>query len=222
LSDFRSNEFAIALAQPVHFHRDGINRDFQLHRYGVVGAIAGRSREKNFQVVELAGFPGGGELLPQSRQRPCEQGQGPAVLENLFCGHGGIRFQKIKLLGVVIVQGNECLTAPAFFGRGLVPLVGKKVIESRQEKRAELSLQRADIFEKASLEQMGKESLGQILSIMSVVALASDVGVERIPIGAAQPFQRLSSMRGHAITRGQHDAPMRGREVSRGCAKMSR
>ena len=43
------------------------------------------------------------------------------------------------------------------------------MIESRQEKRAELSLRRADIFEKASLEQVGKESLGQFLGVILTV-----------------------------------------------------
>jgi len=120
----------------------------------------------------------------------------------------------------VIVQGNECLPAPAFLGPGLVPLVGKKVIERRQEKRAELALLGTDIFEEAPLEQMSKKTLSQILRIVRATALASHVGVERIPVGAAQFFQRFDGVRCGGLSRGQNNAPMRAVELA--CASVER
>src|SRR5262249_14815606 len=75
-------------------------------RFG--GAVAG---ERSFQRLEELFLAGAGELLAQPGERLCQQGQGPAPLEErLRCGRVG-RFVMVTALAVLEVERQQALTA---------------------------------------------------------------------------------------------------------------
>src|SRR6266545_8009506 len=48
---------------------------------------------------------------------------------------------------------------------------------------------------------------------MGAIARAANVGVKRIPIGAAKSFERVAGSWRRRVSRQQYDAPMRGAEL---------
>src|SRR6266446_9808756 len=84
------------------------------------------------------------------------------------------------------------------------------MFQRSQKEGAELALGAVHRVEIPFLEQAGEERLGQILSLRGRVAPASNKDVERIPITAAELFQRFLGQRRGRLARQQHDAPMRG------------
>src|SRR5687767_7733316 len=67
---------------------------------------------------------------------------------------------------------------------------------------------------KTLLQRSREEVLSQVASLFGVMAAPSDVGVKRIPIGAAKLGQRLSGERRIAITRLEHQTPASRGEVT--------
>jgi hypothetical protein len=61
-----------------------------------------------------------------------------------------------------------------------------------------------------SLEE--RSQWGQILCLLWSPALTADEGVERIPIGPTEPFERLLGIRGGVAAGGQHHTPVGGRK----------
>jgi hypothetical protein len=61
-------------------------------------------------------------------------------------------------------------------------------------------------------EEPFEESLRQILGIIVTSAVASDAGVDGIPVGGAEFFESLAGAVRLGITGGQHDAPVGGGE----------
>src|SRR5688572_21577085 len=62
---------------------------------------------------------------------------------------------------------------------------------------------------------MEEESLGNVLGIGIGMSLPPDVGIDGIPVGAAQPVQRFRRRGGTLTTRGHDVRPMRDRKPLR-------
>ena len=75
----------------------------------------------------------------------------------------------------VFVEEREALAAVAFFGAGAVPLVGKKVVDGREQKRAEAALFAAHATQGIEPQEAGKEFLGQVLGIRRRKSLAASL-----------------------------------------------
>ena len=106
----------------------------------------------------------------------------------------------------------EDLAAAAFLGSGFVPLVGQKTFEHHQQEGAELALCPGDGMQIVLVQQPREELLGEVLGIGRAVALAADVGVKRMPIGAAEGFEGRGRLRGWLLARREHHRPVRGQE----------
>ena len=103
----------------------------------------------------------------------------------------------------------------AFECAGLVPFVGEKVIDGRQEKRAEAAPAAVHGFQIILPNEPAEEFLRRVLRIRRRQAFAAHVGIERIPISAAEFFQSRRGSRRIAIARCGDDAPARGVEGHR-------
>ena len=68
----------------------------------------------------------------------------------------------------------------------------------------------------AFFEQRGEEGLGQVFGVLRGIPASADVGIQGIPVGGAELFQRLLGLRRRAVSRRQHRAPVRRRELGRG------
>src|SRR5439155_16930451 len=98
-----------------------------------------------------------------------------------------------------------------------------KMVQSREEKGAKFSFLSRDGAEGVLRQQPREELLGEILRVMRRVTALTDVSVERIPIGLAEPCQRVagtgrvlaSSRQRNRPVCGDKDRPMRSAGV--GC-----
>src|SRR5213593_3293947 len=79
-----------------------------------------------------------------------------------------------------------------------------------EEEGAESALARINSAQKTPFQQLREERLREVLSIFRGMTAPPNVGVKRIPIGAAQPFQsRLSGLTG-TLSCSEDHAPMSG------------
>src|SRR5437867_157027 len=85
------------------------------------------------------------------------------------------------------------------------------MFQRSKKKRTKASFFSADGSQAFVLEQIRKESLGEILCFFWPNALSLQEGKNRSPINAAKFFERLLC-RGRLALRLQHHAPMRGRK----------
>src|SRR5262249_24238592 len=97
-----------------------------------------------------------------------------------------------------------------------VTLVGQEVLAAGEQEGAELPPRRVGVVQKVLLQEPGEELLGQLLGPVGGTDLPAEVGVERIPVAAAEAGQGLARLGGRAIAGLQHDAPVRRGEPPRG------
>ena len=69
---------------------------------------------------------------------------------------------------------------------GLVPFLGKKMMQAREQERAKTAFVRTDGGHRIVLQQEGEESLGQILGILRRIAASPHVGIEWMPVDLAE------------------------------------
>ena len=79
--------------------------------------------------------------------------------------------------------------------RGFVVLVGEEVLEGAEQVKSEFTLLAIGEGEVLLLDQPSEKSLSQVLCVMGVATAAAEVGVERIPVSAAELFQSLRRAR---------------------------
>src|SRR5437764_11784695 len=90
-----------------------------------------------------------------------------------------------------------------------MPRLREKILERRQQVRAQTSPFLPDSFEVPPLQQPREKRLSEILCFLWLVAFASDEAVQWPPIGSAEFFKRCLRCRCWTL-RFQHHAPMRG------------
>src|SRR5262245_59454285 len=145
-------------------------------------------------------------------QRTLEKRRGPPPIEKTFRIEGICRLQLISLLGGERIERNCALTSAALETMNPVPFVGEEPLKGSQKKATKTSAFPLDLLDIIFGEQASEEAVGQILSVLVVVASAPDIHVERIPISTAKVFQRVPRGRLRTVLRRQDDAPMRRRE----------
>ena len=82
------------------------------------------------------------------------------------------------------------------------------MFQRRHQKRPEPALALLDGVEKVPPQQPREELLRQVLRVVRAIAFAANVGVERIPIGAAEPLQGFTRLGRFYAPSLQNDAPM--------------
>ncbi len=138
---------------------------------------------------------GSGEFFFNTAPDVSQQGECPAAFED-FLGRESIhRLKPIPLLRIESVQSKLRLATPAL-GRVLtVVYIGQVVIQRGQEERTELATLRSSVAERLSSQKLAEKPLDHILGIMRTKAAPSHVGIERIPISAAQSFESFARRR---------------------------
>ena len=108
------------------------------------------------------------------------------------------------------INGNGHLSAAAFLRPGLVPFVGEEMFQCRQQERTEPAAVAVHAGELIFFQQPREKFLGQILRVVRIMSLPPHKSVNRKPVGAAELFQRIASVRGFIAPGGNHERPMRG------------
>ena len=114
--------------------------------------------------------------------------------------------------GLVLVNGHDGREAAALLRVLPVPFVGQKAFQGDQQEGAEFALLARGGLQVILLQQPRKKALSEFLGVGRAAAGAAGVGVEGIPIGAAERFEGLGRFRGAFGLRGKHHGPMGGDE----------
>src|SRR5206468_2959375 len=118
-------------------------------------------------------------------------------------------FKPVLFLGRFRVKRKQLAVPAALEAVVRFPLVCNEVLKSRQQKAAELAPVAFGGGHSALLEQLGEESLCQVLSLLGSVALPARKHIQWIPVSLAQFFQRRSGLRRGQVSRIQHRTPVR-------------
>ena len=179
----------------MYAHRDRISGHSQ--RSGHLRILSGTrvSFEEKLQLVKYPPLASRVELLPQPRHCLLQQRGGPAPLVFVFRREIGGRLLRKEIFGGLLIQSNQDLPASPFGSVGPVALIAEVMVEHRQKERAKLALLAVGHAYPVLFQQAGKEPLGEVLSIMRRMALASHIGVEGIPVSAAQLFKGCFGLR---------------------------
>ena len=173
-------------------------------------------REKDFQLLEQLRLAVRRAFLLQPFDDLGQQRQRPFAVERLVrtrLVRGGDLKLRVRRLPV---ERERRLAAAALLTLRLVPFVGQKMFQRRQQEGAEPSAFGAQAVEIILGEEAREKRLRQILGVLLRVAAAADVGVERKPVSAAQLLQRQIGLRRRTFARREHDRPMRrGEDVAR-------
>src|SRR5205814_2042531 len=170
-----------------------------------------------FEQVEEGPATRGGVFGAQAVQGILDLQQGPALVKDrvgrsrVFGG-----FQGVTFFGIELIEGEDGLASAALECGGALMFVREEVLEGRQEKRAESTRLRVRPGHKTTFQQIGEESLRQVLRVRGRMPESAEERIERIPIGAAKLFQSGPSAGLTAISGGQHYAPVRGGELAVG------
>ena len=147
------------------------------------------------------------------------------VVEDRDTFHGNARKKAVE---IAAVAGIPCLAddsglevdaemfpaAATLCGPAPVPLVDDVVLQRSQQERAKFAPLALNLLQVFLFEQPGKEALRQVLCPGQVVSLATDVGVQWIPVGLAERRQRRLRLRRTLPPRRQYHAPPRRGEPS--------
>lgn len=186
----------------------------QLSSHFGILAGGGPLYQRSLQRLEQSALPLGIVLLAQPQQNLIEQRPCPALLEDAIRRHVVHRFDSIACLGIQSVQGKDLRASAPFLGLSLVVLVGKKMLERRQQKGAKLTLRAIHVAQAMFLDQPREELLGQILRALRRLPLSPHIGIQWKPIN---PRQFLQCPLPQAVriqpARGQHDTPPRRRKA---------
>src|SRR5262245_39309525 len=97
------------------------------------------------------------------------------------------------------------MTALALLPVSAVPFFGEEMFERSQQKGAELSFA-AELADEFVFHEPREKLLRQVLGVLCAAALAADISVKRIPVSAAERFQRSLRVGRSAVGSVEHDA----------------
>ncbi len=206
LGDFAANQFTIPLAEPMggHLHRAFAHRQ----PIGDLGVWRLASGKGWLQFVEQRRLSTGSPFRPQACQDLLKKRQRPPTIKYLFRSHALHRLNPVAGFGGLGIQGEKGSAAAALLGVGAIPFVGQEVLDARQKEGSKPAFFAGDAIEPAFFKKQGEERLGQVLGIVRIVPLASNKGVDRVPVICAEIFQGIPRRRLIAA-RGKDDAPPR-------------
>ena len=161
-------------------------------------------------------FPRICKFQTQLRHHLLQQRMRPAELEETLRRHivhrdwriPGFRFPRIEGK----IQGKLRLPSAAFLRLGAVPLVGQKVLHGSQQKRAKPASLLLCVAQVVLFQKNGKKCLRQILRLVPIGTVASNEGVDRMPVDLAQSGERRPETRPRAAQL----QPLRGSRKSSG------
>ncbi len=186
LGDFIAEKFAVAAAEAMNGDAHGA---FSHGKTGGNLRIGNRvfvGGEEGFDVVEETGFADGSRFVTETGEHTFEERECPFAVVDAVGSEVVGGFDLVTGIGALPIEGESGQWAAAFLAAGFVPFIGEKVLERGEEEGAETAFFGAEAVEVITFEETGEETLSEILGILAGVAAAADVGVERIPIDAAE------------------------------------
>jgi len=102
------------------------------------------------------------------------------------------------------------VAATAFLGGGVAPFLVHEVFEGDDEEGAEAAFAGVGGVEPVMFEEAGEEFLGEVLGVVGGTAAAAGVGVEGVPVAAADGLEGGGGAGGLALGGGEDHRPAGG------------
>ena len=99
------------------------------------------------------------------------------------------RFHEVAPFGGLRIQGKHRAATAPFLGLAMTPLVGEKVIHCGEQERPEFASVPMHPLKPVAFQQPAEEFLREILRVSRFVAAPPHIGVEGIPVSAAELIQ---------------------------------
>ena len=129
MGDFGADQFAVAVAQPLHGAANCVGGLAQAGgdlRVSLLGLLAG---QKGFQRLKEIPLSVSSEFRLQARLSMVQHRQGPSAVVDFFGTQFAGGFLLIALLSDGFVQREDSGVAATFVGAGFVPLIGEVMLE---------------------------------------------------------------------------------------------
>ncbi len=172
------------------------------------------------QSLSAAAFIGFLTALPENLSRQVEvlfcgppPALGKAACRQPLGGFIVLRFVAIAVLHGVVIEGEQGLAAASLLRLAAPPFVGQKMVKCREQEGPEAAFVAIHRPQETLLKQPLEESLRQVLRLVRFMSATPDMGIERIPIGAAQTFQRFIRSFRIVVGRREDNAPMGGEKT---------
>ncbi len=160
-------------------------------------------------------LPATAGLRFQASQDVSEQDHRPAPLKETFGRQIVGRFVDVTSFGVLQVDRDGSSASSSLHRTVMLASMGQEVAAGGSEKRAEPATRRIGFRQVATLDQVGKKSLNEVAGLLSIKALTTGKGIERIPVIAAQLLQCVSAFPISRIAGAKNTTPVRRRESCR-------
>lgn len=154
-------------------------------------------------------------FTPKLRQGAFQQSQSPSFLINRVRRQPIRGLKLVMRFGLVIFQRNNLLTTAPLLGVHVFPLVCQKVFCARQKKRSKFTRGLRNPGDGLLFQEMEKECLGQIFCFVRSRTLATNEGINRLPINGAEIRQRLFAQSIVVSASRQNGSPVSGVKPSR-------
>ena len=210
LRHFLSKHFAIPPPQPMHRHLDRADGQIELRGDWRVGRPFGVALQVRPEQIKQFRFAREGEFVPQPAASAFQRGQRPTPVELAVWRTLLACFEREALLGILRIQRNDFLPAAALERLRVAIDVMEKVVERREQERAEAPAPGIGEFNRVAREQFGEESLGQVASVFGIVPAPANVSIERIPVSLAESGESRVGCGRVLVASRDDDAPMRG------------
>jgi len=141
-----------------------------------------------------------------------EHGESPTAIEDLFGIRFGDRFNLVTLFSFEFIQGNEGPAPTTFLGMGAGPFMGQEMLHDTEEPGTKAALGGISSVEQPPGEKLSEKFLGEFFGGFGIITAATDISVQRIPIGAAEVFEGMIGLGGKRISGVADHAPVGGGE----------
>ena len=142
-----------------------------------------------------------------------QQGERPAAVVKGLRGFLRARLLAVKPLRLHGIDGNHGPASPAFRRRASADIIRKVAFQLMNKEGSQSPPLPGGRRECLPPDEPGKESLHQILRVLRPVSPPPGVGIKRIPVSAAQFFQRRPRDRRISASNLRDERPARGLKV---------
>jgi hypothetical protein len=176
-ADLLAEKLAVACPEPMSGDPHGSIAHPQLStdagvRRGEVVALQNWTKASEQHLMSRAR-----RLIFEPLQHAAEYCQRPLALKQTLSGQVVVRLAIVAALGLEPVDGNDRDSSTTFGGPIVVAAIGQVVLAGRAQEGAEPAFRLVHACHIASLNQVGEESLDEILGLVGRESITTDKGI---------------------------------------------
>jgi len=146
-------------------------------------------------------------LFAQAMEGVFQNGERPTPFIKSFRRGQFDRFDAVAIFRVGAIERYRVRPAAALEAAAFRMFLGEEVFHGREQEGSEFASLRVCQRDGILFQQVREEGLREVLSILAVLSETAHVGVERIPVSAAEFFERFGGLRRSLVRGVEHDSP---------------